>query len=376
VDPAKFDNSNKAVGKVGAIWEALKLIGMGWVAIDIASYRPRWGKKFDEAKKFYERNGWKRSTKPLPTITKINIEDRIWSPIEDEEVDRKLNCNGENYSNQDDGDLNFVIVKNGCKDNECLFPDSVAQSIKFSLERTGMVVIRGAVDKPTIEQLRGRCDEKIKIKRSHPDAAKIKENGSRKGIRNTTGNGMAGEAIYAQQLTKKTKLIGSLYSTIMDSVYLNRLQRIIVSSLKDRATTTTTTTTTTITTRTTSSKRKCIKLVYSKGGENWAHRDNNSDGYFEYQALLMLSNSNEYDGGEFYVAKRCDSEESNFNGNGNNNVNVNGEKIKIKIIRACCPKLDAGDLVIFRADKKGGYDHGMKKVTKGERIAVGLLQPK
>jgi hypothetical protein len=192
-------------------------------------------------------------------------EDRVWSPIVVEE-DRKLNCNWKNYSNQDDGDLNFVIIRNGWTDIECLFPGMVAQHIKSSLERTGMVVIRGAVDITNTEQLRGRCDGKIIG--SHPDAAKIKESGSQKGIRNTNCNGMAGEAVYAQQLTKKTKPIGPFYSSIMDSVYLNRLQGITVSSLKDGATTTTTTT---ITTRTTSSKRKCIKLVYCKGGENWAH---------------------------------------------------------------------------------------------------------
>jgi hypothetical protein len=62
----------------------------------------------------------------------------------------------------------------------------------------------------------------------------------------------------------------------------------------------------------------------------------------------MLSNSDEYDRCEFYVAKRCNSEQSNFNGNGNGN----GGKININIIRTCCPKLDASDLVIFRADKK------------------------
>jgi len=45
----------------------------------------------------------------------------------------------------------------------------------------------------------------------------IKESGSRMGIRNTTGNGMAGEAIYAQQLTRKTKPIGSFYNFIMNS---------------------------------------------------------------------------------------------------------------------------------------------------------------
>ena len=67
----------------------------------------------------------------------------------------------------------------------------------------------------------------------------------------------------------------------------------------------------------------------------------------------MLSNSGEYDGGQFYVAKRVNAE----------------------IDRTCTPKLDAGDLVIFQADKDGGYDHGMKKVTRGNREAIGLLQP-
>lgn len=155
MDPSKFDNINKAVGKVGAIWEALKLSDMSWIAIDNASYRPRWGKKFDGAIRFYERNDWKRPTKPLPSITKINIEDRVWSPIVVEE-DRKLNCNWKNYSNQDDRDLNFAIVRNGWTDNECIFPYTVAQHIKSSLERTGMVAIRGAVDKTTTEKLRGK----------------------------------------------------------------------------------------------------------------------------------------------------------------------------------------------------------------------------
>jgi len=54
----------------------------------------------------------------------------------------KFNCNWENYSNEDVGDLNFVIVRNGRTDNECLFPDTNAQHIKSSLERTGMGVIR------------------------------------------------------------------------------------------------------------------------------------------------------------------------------------------------------------------------------------------
>ena len=115
----------------------------------------------------------------------------------------------------------------------------------------------------------------------------------------------------------------------------------------------------------TSDKRKYILLNYSEGGENWAHRDGNSGGYFPYQGLLMLSNSTDYDGGEFYVAKRLDNEDTN------------GKKKKQRpsVIRTCSPKLDAGDLILFQASKEGEYDHGMKTVTKGERVAIGLLQP-
>ena len=46
------------------------------------------------------------------------------------------------------------------------------------------------------------------------------------------------------------------------------------------------------------------------------------------------------------------------------------------VIRICSPKLDSGDLILFQASKEGEYDHGMKTVTRGERVAIGLLQPK
>ena len=80
----------------------------------------------------------------------------------------------------------------------------------------------------------------------------------------------------------------------------------------------------------------------------------------------MLSNSSDYDGGEFYVAKRLDNDDTN------------GKKKKKQspsVIRMCSPKLDAGDLILFQASKDGDYDHGMKTVTRGERVAIGLLQP-
>lgn len=86
----------------------------------------------------------------------------------------------------------------------------------------------------------------------------------------------------------------------------------------------------------------------------------------------MLSNITDYDGGEFYVAKRCDDDM-----NGNNDDDTTGKKKKQcpSVIRTCSPKLDAGDLILFQASKDGDYDHGMKTVTRGERVAIGLLQP-
>ena len=74
-----------------------------------------------------------------------------------------------------------------------------------------------------------------------------------------------------------------------------------------------------------------------------------------------LGSEDDYDGGEFYVAtKRNDT-----------------TKLKPpSIIRMCSPQLDAGDMVIFQASKGAEYDHGMKTVTRGERVAIGLLQPK
>ena len=74
--------------------------------------------------------------------------------------------------------------------------------------------------------------------------------------------------------------------------------------------------------------------------------------------MCVIELEDDYDGGEFYLAKRNDTNKPP------------------SIIRMCSPKLDAGDMVIFQASKGAEYDHGMKTVTKGERVAIGLLQPK
>ena len=87
--------------------------------------------------------------------------------------------------------------------------------------------------------------------------------------------------------------------------------------------------------------------------------DDNSYGFIQCHALFTLSNNDEYNYGEFYVGRQ-------FKNDGD-----------VSVIRMRCPKLNVGDLVIFRADKDGDNEHGKK--IRGERVAVavavGLLQP-
>eukprot|EP00978_Attheya_sp_CCMP212_P001056 scaffold2163_cov49-Attheya_sp.AAC.1 len=102
--------------------------------------------KFDEAKKFYQKNGWMRHKQPLPQFTRIHVEHRDWKPCEVGE----LIINERRYTNED-WDLEFDIIVTG---DEHLFPANVAKRINSSIQQSGMVVIRGAVDRSTIEKLR------------------------------------------------------------------------------------------------------------------------------------------------------------------------------------------------------------------------------
>lgn len=108
--------------------------------------------------------------------------------------------------------------------------------------------------------------------------------------------------------------------------------------------------------------RKAIVLRYKEGAENFAHRDGLVDDNetFPYQGTVMVSKPGvDFSGGEFYVASKNE-----------NSGMVRRTKVEFQ---------NPGDLVLFRADKKGGYEHGMLPVRKGssakcERVAIGLFQ--
>jgi predicted 2-oxoglutarate/Fe(II)-dependent dioxygenase YbiX len=323
VDPREFDREKDNVtgrdkGQQIPIRAALRSIGLGWVASNNVAVRKVCFALFRAAKAAHERNNWKQFLKP-PQLHRIDIEEK-WLQAEDA--------------------MNFVVVKQGCTSKECIFPSDVVERINASIQETGMCLIRNAVDKPTIQKLRlGESDPSG----CHPRATKIKEaNNKTRRITELSGAGLGGE----ESLTSQTKKLLSSYYVDASSDFLNLLQDIIISSLKGEQKIIES-----------SKYRKSILLKYSKGSENFAHADGNNGNWFSYQALLMLSESDEYDGGEFYVAKR------------------DGEKI----VRTCCPKLNAGDLVVFQAGsgkhfQGQKYFHGMKQITKGERVVVGLLQ--
>ena len=265
--------SIKSKRPLHAMRGALQNLGLGWVCNNTTDLRMIMAQHYHMAKKFYEENGYEPpiNLHEIP-LQKIEVRDWEWTQPKG------------GVEGMDGTEHQFVIDER--------IPDAVTKQIHTSIRNTGMAIIRGAVDKAAIEQIQ-----------SNIEFAKTPTQ-----LSDTSGLGMAGSN-------------RSFYCDINQSKYLDQLQDNLLKSLKLEC-------------GNEPKPKKYIYLKYSKGGENFAHRDGNDDKAFPYQAVLMLSNSGEYDGGQFYVAKRV------------NNA----------IDRTCTPKLDAGDL-------------------GGNREAIGLLQP-
>ena len=147
-------------------------------------------------------------------------------------------------------------------------------------------------------------------------------------IQHTTGNGIAGET-------------ESYYADATSDYWIKVQNHILKSFLSNDDDY-----------KQTRESKKAIILKYGQGAENHAHQDNNQCDIFPYQATVLFSD--DFEGGEFYVAF----------------------KEKSTITRRIVRLENKGDMVIFAASKKSEYFHGMMRVTKGERSAVGLFQPK
>ena len=277
------------------IREALNLIGMGWVATNTTAYRKSMGNpagKFIAARAILEANGWQPPAAPLPTTSKVRVDDKI-IPKEAEFSHLHENKDG----------------------------------ILSALKEHGVVVIRGLYSQEVGEAL----DEEGPTKRK---------------LAHTKGDGVAGGAG-----------LGSSYYADLKSMKWKELQTCLLSEfltgdVLEHA----------------KQNRKAIVLRYAEGAENFAHRDglsattdaNCSTKAFPYQGTVMISRPGiDFTGGEFYVSSK-DAESG-------------------KITRTKVEFENPGDVVLFRADNEGNYDHGMLPVGKGsaatcQRVAIGLFQ--
>jgi hypothetical protein len=327
--------------KMVAVHEALDMIGLRWVGLNNQPLRAVVGTLFDAAQGFYKKNDWRSPLNPSPVVL-MEVND-----LEFTGSNGRIVIKNQSYTNSH-GEWEFPILprenfdSNDQQSQSIIFPIAVATKINSNLETLGMDIIRRAVDQDIVDILRGRASSTMNITALEETTATL--------LTHTKGAGLAGDTIYQRKMSKTTQQCGSYYSDLKDSVYLTRLEKSIIDSLLKHDGQRTNAQATSQ-----AGERKYILLKYSTGGENWAHTDDMKNEVFPYQALLMLSNSDEYDGGEFYVANRTDEGDHNMS-----------------ITRLSTPKLNAGDLVIFKANS--GYYHGMKRVTRGERVAVGLLQ--
>eukprot|EP00956_Cyclotella_meneghiniana_P026132 scaffold55810_cov49-Cyclotella_meneghiniana.AAC.5 len=357
VPPAPFhtDPTTKKEGKTLALQPALELLDVSWIGMNNYKSRCVVSSLYKLVHEFYARNEWRAPVASLlPAITPVTVRDVEYCGS---------NFKFELLSSDDSGEINSSKIPT--KDE--------AIQIKHNVDTFGMDVLRGAVNQSTIDKLLQSHNTSTTNELLHTIIEPLREmdDKSKKKtlLRTTNGSGTEGDRTFTRKLAKGVDPCGSYYCYLQHSDYLQQLQRAIVRLLLSSSSQDSKQDNTVDEAIQEVNKRSYILLRYSKGGENYAHTDAiHKETVFPYQALLMLSNSCEYDGGEFYVAKQdtrfsCTSSVSSGN---------NSEDCDISITRRYVSKLNAGDLVIFRSN--GGYNHGMKVVTRGERVAVGLLQ--
>ena len=80
IDPQLFKGKPQIATR-----EALREIGMGWVAVNTNPLRTAYGAIIDAAAEFYAKNAWRPPQQPLPKLRKVEFEDRQWAPCADED---------------------------------------------------------------------------------------------------------------------------------------------------------------------------------------------------------------------------------------------------------------------------------------------------
>jgi hypothetical protein len=98
----------------------------------------------------------------------------------------------------------------------------------------------------------------------------------------------------------------------------------------------------------------CILIGYAKGGINHLHQDIYGAEWFPYQALLVLSRrGRDFDGGKFVLAREQATTDS-----------------RAQVLAQKAIAVSEGDLLVFASRD---FRHGMQRLTRGERWAMGIV---
>lgn len=303
-----------------AIRQALEELKLAWVATNTTPFRVVVGKLYDHALAAQRENENELSQQPDPKMPKITLPklEIITKTIPD-----------------NPGVQGPLLDQDGTAAKS--FDKAQRGSVWRDIDKYGACVIRNALGKEDIAKL---------LKNEIADADRSDEPASSK-VTETQGSGVPGvpTSHYEDWPTPYSDSLVELEKSIIDLLQDDGLPREI-------------------------QQRKHIVLKFGAGGENWAHRDDHHDESFPIQAELLLSEpTQEFNGGQFYIAKRDDDD--------------TGDTKILRIRRNMVEWENAGDLVIFHGNYSSSWWHGMEKVELGEKRtnvtypkkSLGMLQP-
>ena len=314
----------KSYSKQMAIRQALRRLNLGWVATNTTFFRKAVGALCDAAR---QQKG--QMDKSLFTRS----------------IDIQTNSISSNSLVK--GPLVAPLV--GAKRaKKIAFTKAQRQAVWVDLHTRGASVIRQALDRDNLATVIECVNKQLASSTNNKKQAKLRE---------TMGNGVAGTP-------------ANTYCDLPANSHnapLVELEKAIWNLLLGDGTPYPSTTAR-------SQKRKNIVLQYGVDAENWAHQDNNREAVPVQAILLLSAPGTNFVGGQFYVVRRDDDDNSET----------------VRIIRHSVEWENAGDLILFMASKESGWWHGMMTAGQGScmigedeseneqfvRKAIGMLQPR
>lgn len=309
----------ESLSKQLAIREALRELKLGWVATNTTPFRIVVGKLYDHALAVKrEQKHSLENKEPDAKQAKIQLPKL---EIVTENVPSNPSVQGPFLNDQGESSTSFTKAQRG--------------AVWSDINKYGACVIRSAISEKAINAL---YPKDLDSDRSEePAASKVTD---------TQGTGVSGSPPSHYEDMPKP------YSDELIELEKSVIDLLLTDDLPEQT-----------------QQRKHIVLKFGVNGENWAHRDDHHDEAFPIQAELLMSEpKKDFNGGEFYIARRDDDESNGI----------------LRIRRSIVQWENAGDLIMFHGSYGSGWWHGLEQVKEGDsgkqatvypRKSIGMLQP-